>query len=1090
VSNTHSTKPGNSDILSDANGPQNATEEPPPTAGRPSNTIPNASTAGSFDFPHRSLPKQALPRAPRAEPPALPRIEIPLQRQEVAPSQSPVVAAQSARPSPTVIMDASGNQLRRQLQASEVNYEASMPSSMPLPSSMIEQQSYPSPLSVSTLAQPSKRQRTQASIMPSMQSRIPMIDGQIQNLRKEPGYNDNMLEIPRYNLLKDACVHEDVFYVALHQIFCIWDLPDPTQIAAIPEFPSSTVLLQSFPVIATLLRENDSLRQAHKLWFAQFPSPLAILLKSSGPYQRMVRGVGKFLGKLHIEWKRMTVECSARQYPPLVDELVGRMGLLSPTLQHIMFTAIRRNLGILDGHWGQRMEVLFKRDRKEHQALSERYNTARPPTQKEVNERNTILVNEYLVLCKSFLQLRNQGSANPSSPVTRLPTPVVSSNGTIVAGAHPNIIQRNNSSVQKATASRRASLMTAQQAGNIRIPAISSPGMCSPTTAGLMGSNVVQQPYQTVQSSANFQGLSAQSPVHAYPHSNMQYLPGVNNSLYPSQIHNPQHPNVVQQLNPALLGQQTIQQHLWPQQNSHQPYFQQHTQANQHLQQQHALMGQFSHAQTTEIYGQQTPNPHARRTSASINDYHPTTNMRAASNATTLRTSSTSINDTPRWQAGLNTEQLAPNGTSIPSTANQIRAMHRSVRVQQMSSIGRPLLLDRNSAVRPLIVDPDKTAMHQAHLRSPKLVVPSVPRMDNPQVDPEWRYYQVVKSLAFGPSQLRSDGPLTKFNFTLSGDELSRIPEDDLSSNAGRMGTRPLHPGAIQYRVRCIQTNPEVANCSIHDWIVRDTSWPESCFIAINRQPLEIRRKFHHGKDLPIDITPKLNSLRPQTLYEITVSIPKWRELKLAAYFFAVEVIEILHHKQILDIVQRQRVPAVDTLESIKRVLAPPAADDEDFAMVVGDLTVDLADPFTAKIFEVPVRSKHCLHRECFDLATFLQTRNSKPKRPQQPCMPDVWKCPLCAEDSRPSELQIDDFLVAVREELARTDDIDVKAIIIAPNGTWKPKREPRSKRKATRDPYDDGSSDEEPGATLGTTFAASVTPGPRVIEIIDLDDD
>jgi hypothetical protein len=261
--------------------------------------------------------------------------------------------------------------------------------------------------------------------------------------------------------------------------------------------------------------------------------------------------------------------------------------------------------------------------------------------------------------------------------------------------------------------------------------------------------------------------------------------------------------------------------------------------------------------------------------------------------------------------------------------------------------------------------------------------------------------------------------------------------------------------------------------------------------IAINRHPLEIRRKLHHGKDLPIDITQKLLiSLRPHTSYQITVSIPKWRDPEFAAYFLAVEVIEILHHKQILDLVQKQRIPAAHTLETIKRSLAPLAADDDDFAMVVGDLTLDLADPFTAKIFVVPVRSKHCLHRECFDLETFLQTRNSKPKRPQQPSMPDVWKCPLCGKDSRPYELQIDDFLVAVRAELAKTDDLDVKAIIIAPDGTWKPKREPRSKRKATRDPYDDDSSDEEPLPTLGIKSAASTTPGPRVIEIIDLDDD
>jgi hypothetical protein len=349
----------------------------------------------------------------------------------------------------------------------------------------------------------------------------------------------------------------------------------------------------------------------------------------------------------------------------------------------------------------------------------------------------------------------------------------------------------------------------------------------------------------------------------------------------------------------------------------------------------------------------------------------------------------------------------------------------------------------------------------------------------------------VVKSLAFGPSKLRTDGPMTKFDFQLSGEDVSRIPKDTFLPDASRVPTRVLSHSALQYRFRCIQTKPAVTRCLMPDWVVSETAWPQSSFVAINRQPLELRRKFHHGKDLPIDITQKLLSSNLYSSYQISVSIPKWRSPDLAAYFCAVEVIEILQHRQILDMVQRQRIPAGITLGTIKKLLSPAGNDDDDIAMVVSDLSLDLTDPFTAKIFETPVRSKHCLHRECFDLETFLQTRNSKPKRPQQPCMPDVWKCPLCGKDSRPYELQIDDFLVEIRTELASKNDLDVKAILIAPDGTWRPKRESTSKRKAKRDPYDDGSSEEDDfDAPNGGPTAQVVAPGPRVIEIIDLDDD
>jgi hypothetical protein len=701
---------------------------------------------------------------------------------------------------------------------------------MPLPSSMLQQQSYPSP--VSTTAPPSKRQRSQASIMPSMQPRIQSIDNQLQKLQTEPGYNCNMLETPRYNILRDACNNEDTFYIVLHQLFCIWDLPDPTQITAIPEFPNSTALRLSFNVIGLLIRENDSLRQAHKLWFAQFPTPLAILLKSSSPYQRVVQDVGKFLGKLHVEWKKLSMECFSRKYPPLVDELVGRMGLLSPTLQQVIFTAIRRNLGVVDDSWGQRMEEVFNRDRKEHQALSARYNTARPPTQKEVDGRNKNLTNEYLLLYTTFSQARNQASGNPSSPVTRLPNPVVPSNGTIAAGVHSTNVQRNNSWGQDVAAPRRASMMAAPQAGNVRIPAISSPGISTPMTAGPLGSNVYQQPSQVVTSPANFRGPSALSPAHAYSDINMQYLPGANNVLYPGQIRSSLHTNVVQRTNPALLDQQNIQQHLWARQNQ-QMHLQQHTPATQHVQQQHAFMGQFPQAQTPQMYGQLTANPHSRRISAGITDYRPTSNTRVASNTTTPRTPLASVNGALHWQGGLNSEQVMQNGTTnVSPITNQNRAMHQSTPVQQTFTVGPRLLPDRMSQARPHIVDPDKTALHQAHLRSPKLIVPLVPHLEKPQDDSGGRCYQIVKSLAFGPSQLRSDAPLTKFDFTISREELSRIPKDNLSSSTGRMGTRLLQPGALQYRVRCIQTRPEVTHCLMPDWMASDTSWPESSFIG------------------------------------------------------------------------------------------------------------------------------------------------------------------------------------------------------------------------------------------------------------------
>jgi hypothetical protein len=287
-----------------------------------------------------------------------------------------------------------------------------------------------------------------------------------------------------------------------------------------------------------------------------------------------------------------------------------------------------------------------------------------------------------------------------------------------------------------------------------------------------------------------------------------------------------------------------------------------------------------------------------------------------------------------------------------------------------------------------------------------------------------------------------------------------------------------------------VQAKRTDTKCPIAEWVVYDTVWPESTSLAINKSQLEIRRKNHHGKDLPIDITPFVRLSTPNSTNQITLSILKGRsKIKEFSYFIAVEVIEIMHHSQILEMVYQNHIPLNQTVNKIKKSLAGPSGDDDDdIAMVVSDLSIDVADPFTAIIFETPVRGGSCLHRECFDLETFLLTRNSKPKRPEQPCMIDVWKCPLCGKDARPYSLQIDDFLGSVRNSLQEQGKLDVKAILIGADGRWRPKVE---KRKATTGPGDDSdySSDGDGPLRRGASTSSKQAPPKKVVEVIDLDE-
>ncbi|KAE8441504.1 hypothetical protein EG329_004892 [Mollisiaceae sp. DMI_Dod_QoI] len=951
------------------------------------------------------------------------------------------------------------------------------------------------PTSGTIPANPRKRQRIQPASMPSLRGRVSLIEAHIQRAGGQLNLNTG-LERPRFQLLTDACNQEDAFYVALHQIFCCWDT-DRNQVLSIQGYPPFQVLQMAVKILGQLIRDNDALAPNHKRWFSEFPSPLRDLLQSSEPYRRIVGEVGNFLTRLASDWGALSLECTNRGYPPLVDELVNRMGLLSPILQSVVFTASRRNLGIRDEEIGTQMEDLFKKDQRGHQALAARYNTARPPTAREAQERNRALATEYINLHNQLIQHRHSSAMVGSA--SRVPTPTVPNSGYYQPSAadsppipRPQVVNQGH---------WNQNMPNPDAAGNRQFPNSIPPRMQrtvdgSPNLATVgtrPPSAGAQHVYTNTPSPTLLQGLSMQSPIQQnFPsppvlRSNVSLQPQQNGS---SQIGGQTngtyyHPTLSQQIDPAtqpraqVLPQQQqgasqlqqnpanqlAQSHLFQQQQAAVQQAAQQRQIQQELSRQVLMMNRATHRETNPVYDNQQQNP--LRINNVINGHRPQSfhNM--------VGTAPGQLSSASQRQPSVQSEQQAADIFAY----NQKPSLHRS-------------LVPPLHYVHPQQpTNPDVTALHQAHLRSPRLVAADIPPSSMSQEIPALRYYQAVRGFVLSPTRISSSSPLSKFDFTVPPSDLILTPKDIVHGN-GQVATREFRKGTLQYRLRCVQAKRTDTKCAIADWVVSDTVWPESASLAINRTQLDIRRKNHHGKDLPIDITPFVKSSAPNSTNQVTLSIIKGRsKMKEFGYFLAVEVIEILHHSQILEMCYQSRIPANQTLNKIKKSLAGPTGsdDDDDIAMVVSDLSIDLADPFTAKIFETPVRGSSCLHRECFDLETFLLTRNSKPKRPEQPCMVDVWKCPLCGKDARPYSLQIDDFLGSVRAALQEQGNLDVKAILIGADGRWRPKVE---KRKATAGPDDSDYSSDGDGASRRGVSASSKQPvHKKVVEVIDLDD-
>ncbi|KAK0102510.1 hypothetical protein ONS95_006124 [Cadophora gregata] len=941
--------------------------------------------------------------------------------------------------------------------------------------------SYPSP-STSTTSNPNKRQRTQVNAMPSLKGRVSLIEKHIASAGGLQNLNTG-LERPRFALLTDACRNEDPFYVALHQVFCVWDL-NQQEVIIIPGYPNSNILQAAFKILGALIRDNDQLAPVHKIWFAQFPGPLGQLLVVSEVYRQSITDVGVFLERLTVEWVSLSTEWTQRGYPPLVDELVSRLGLLSPTLQSVVFTATRRNLGIRDEDVGTRMEDLFRRDQQEHQALSARVNTARPPTAKEVQERNTALVNEYLTLHNHVIQ-RRSSTAISGSPLLRGPTPVLASNAPRPQSnsiPHPTSWQQDMPGPDPATTWQSAAQ---NHQGILR----TSNGPPNPSIAGRPPSVGSQQMHLDTPSPTLLQGLSMNSPVQqGFPstgsgrngapvQSNPQYPQGypgyIVNGTVQQQSSNID-PNVYNRnVNTVQYQQQLLPQYPQPQQPQYSTQQYQPAQGSwpQHsVQIQHAAMMRQQQQRQLE---QQAFAMHraAQLRNESIDPQQP--HVRNNSVSSTGRRTPTG-RPSPRISGPPALGPGRPMGNEL--------ALHAYINKPPLQRSIVPPFGFTHTAFPAL---PDQVALHQAHLRSPRLVAADPPPPNIPTDSPSLRHYQAIRGFALPPTRISISTPLSKFDFRPSEAELAMIAQDIPHSN-GQISDRQYHRGTLQYRVRCVQAKQAAVKCSIVEWVLKDTVWPEGAALSINKKHLELRRKNHHGKDLAIDITPFVRLPGPNMRSQISLSILRGRtKMKEHGYFLGVEVVEILQHDQILDMVRKNRISATSSLDKIKRSLAGPIDEDDDIAMVISDISIDLADPFTARIFDTPVRGVSCLHRECFDLETFLLTRNSKPKRPGQPCMIDVWKCPLCGKDARPYSLQIDDFLVSVRQTLEARGNLDVKAIWVGGEGNWRPKIE---KRKAPPDPNDsDDSDDQGPRKPSLSLHQSGETRPNRVVEVISL---
>ncbi|KAI1207311.1 uncharacterized protein F4807DRAFT_462761 [Annulohypoxylon truncatum] len=880
---------------------------------------------------------------------------------------------------------------------------------------------------------PAKRRCTQQPKQQFLESigAFRILQDRIRSVGGESGL-DIQIERPRYQLLTEACKDGDLFFVAMHQLFCVWAI-DQSSVHRLchPGLHNPALVDNAFGVMGTLLKSNSKLRLEHVQWFASFPDRLSNM-QNVPVYQQTIMRVLDFLTRVAEKWVAVHREHQVQGYPLLVSELIYDLFVLSPILQAIMFRASRRSLGIADGCVAAQMEAIFKKDQTNH--LSADGTLRDRPAHSLYTEYNRSLIAKY----KTFFA-QNQAQGQPPQVIPQGQQSVHYGTMNYQQQQQPGLAYPPH--INQHVDPRRYSQSPANTPTSVHSPAFfQSPVPAHFTLSSNQNMPVGTSPQtQWSPPAPQAEVMSSHSPHPMYHQAQAQFI----------QQASPGVPSTSAMSNPAISHGNSY--------NTAQP-IEQWQQGYQNFNGQHMVF----QGQVPTSTGQVIADGSVLARHNATNAQQPA--MYLANQAQVPTRPQQSTRSQPRQKNGLTRQDRL-----IPP---------RDMRIGVQDYPHSPY--DRISV---------EGSLHQAHLRSPK----RIPLVFDPK-KPE-RFYQAIKSLVLPPTVVTPQSYVQDLQFAVPEPDYARITREE---------TRPgeflpvsvFSNGSLRYRVRCCYRDASAPPFTESAWVTTDTIWPEHIFMELNSQILGIMRKAHHSKDLPAEASQHVvtgNNVLRLTIPKDT-PIPSGKKL-----FIAVEQVEVLSHSAVLNMVKSQgNQPSSITRDIIKNRLSSKYADDDELAMV-DDLSIDVTDPFSRAIFNIPVRGNMCAHLECFDLETWLNTRLGKKSPcqcghlsgcancPREPSFVDKWRCPLCDGDARPFSLRIDGFLVEVRSKLEQENKLGTKSILVDQDGNWKPKEEPHD--DDSEDESDEGGGGpkgKQPSRSSTTTLQRDRPP----IEVIELDDD
>ena len=388
---------------------------------------------------------------------------------------------------------------------------------------------------------------------------------------------------------------------------------------------------------------------------------------------------------------------------------------------------------------------------------------------------------------------------------------------------------------------------------------------------------------------------------------------------------------------------------------------------------------------------------------------------------------------------------------------------------------------------------PLMTALHHARVSSPTI-----------STDTEENCFGCVQNVFIAPKAMSHRVRYQQYSVSLTTEDVNALAKDTYSI-VGAAHSRLMRPNSYTYRIKCVKSKLGTEAPNKDDWRIASHCWPPYTAILLNDQALEIRRKSHYVKDLPIDATRIVKE--GQNLLTIAVMDPSSDSVSDEQFFFGLEAIETLTQSQV-----KTLLSSLDEQTAQQRIISRTkiTSDDPDLEILRQDMDLDLTDPFSAQIFDMPVRGNNCTHTQCFDLDNFLNTRSGgMPKdKPNRPCSPDEFRCPICKGDASPDNLVIDSFFRNVRAKLQAIGRLDVKAVTLNVDGGWTIKeeeerrgqsgdgdgrraksQEDRRMSTAQKDRQSSLHVDRFPPSRIGSMTAAEISNSAE-LTVVELDDD